>query len=99
MRKLFFAITILTGLAATAATSALKKDITTSVYQEKQYKKIEISEVSKDALDKIKKSYGNYAVKEAYKANDGEYKLVLTKDGADFTATFTPAGDLIKIIS
>jgi hypothetical protein len=99
MRKLFFAIIVLTGFAATAATSALKKDITTSIYQEKQYKKIEVSEVSKDALDKIKKSYGNYTVKEAYKAEDGEYKLVLTKDGTDLTATFTPAGDLIKILS
>ncbi|MES2485304.1 MAG: hypothetical protein V4581_05055 [Bacteroidota bacterium] len=99
MRKLFFAVVIIAGFASTAATSTFKADISTYIHQEKQYKKIEISEVSKEALDKIKKSYGNYAVKEAYKAEDGEYKLVLTKDGADLTATFTSAGDLIKIIS
>jgi len=99
MRKLFFAVCILSGFASTAATSVFKSDLSISIRQEKQYKKIELSEVSKDALDKIKKSYGNYTLKEAYKAEDGEYKLVLTKDGTDLTATFTPAGDLIKIIS
>ena len=98
MKKLFIAFTFATGFAATAAVT--KENIAQiSVYQEKQYKKIEVSQVSKDALDKIKKGYGNYTIKEAYKAEDGEYKLVLTKDGADLTATFTPAGDLIKILS
>ncbi|MFP9113520.1 hypothetical protein ACLI1A_06235 [Flavobacterium sp. RHBU_3] len=67
------------------------------IFQEKEYKKIKVSDVSADALQKIKKQYGNYTIKEAYKADDGEYKLVLTKDGVDLTATFTPAGDLIKI--
>jgi len=99
MRKLFFTVCILAGFASTAATSAFKTNESISIRQEKQYKKIEISEVSKEALDKINKSYGNYTVKEAYKAEDGEYKLVLTKEGTDLTATFTPAGDLIKIIS
>ena len=65
--------------------------------QEKQYKKIDVSAVDKAALEKIKKSYGTYTIKEAHKADDGEYKLVLNKDGVDLTATFTPAGDLIKI--
>lgn len=65
--------------------------------QEKQYKKIKVSEVSAESLEKIRKQYGNYTIKEAFKADDGEYKLVLTKDGVDLTATFTSAGDLIKI--
>lgn len=69
------------------------------VFQEKQYKKIEVTAIDKAAMDKINKSYGSYTVKEAYKAEDGEYKLKLSKDGVDTTATFTASGDLIKILS
>ena len=50
-------------------------------------------------MEKIKKNYGTYTIKEAYKADDGEYKLVLTKDGIDTTATFTSTGNLIKIVN
>ena len=87
----------LTGFSVTAAT-ILENEVI-SVYQEKQYKKIEVSQVSKEAMEKIKKSYGSYTIKEAYKADDGEYKLVLTKDGIDTTATFTSTGNLIKILN
>jgi hypothetical protein len=96
MKKLFFALAVLAGFSATAAVT-IQNDNIISVYQEKQYKKIEVSQVSKDALEKIKKGYGTYTIKEAHRADDGEYKLVLTKDGVDTTATFTAAGDLIKI--
>ena len=98
MRKLFFALAVLTGFSATATTTVVQ-DRVMSVYQEKQYKKIEVSQVSKEAMEKIKKSYGSYTIKEAYKADDGEYKLVLTKDGIDTTATFTSTGNLIKILN
>jgi len=98
MKKIFLILVVLAGFTAEAAIVVNRKaqDLTV-VLQEKQYKKIEVAQVSKDALDKIKKSYGNYTIKEAHKADDGEYKLVLSKDGTDITATFTPAGDLIKI--
>lgn len=97
MRKLFFAL-LFTGFGAFAAQNTVVNTYDT-IIQEKQYKKIEVSQVSKEAMDKIKKGYGQYTVKEAYRAEDGEYKLVLTKDGVDLTATFTSGGDLIKIIS
>ena len=98
MKKLFYALAILAGLSATASNSA-EYDFLLSVFQEKQYKKIDISKVSKEAMAKIQKSYGNYTIKEAYRADDGDYKLVLTKDGTELTAIFTAAGDLIKIIN
>lgn len=97
MKNLFLALAVLTGFSATA-TATVVQDQVISVYQEKQYKKIEVSQVSKEAMEKIKKSYGSYTIKEAYKADDGEYKLVLTKDGIDTTATFTSSGNLIKIL-
>lgn len=96
MKKLVLMLAIATGFTANA-TLSLANPVSQHL-QEKQYKKIEISQVSKDALEKIKKGYGNYTIKEAHVAADGEYKLVLTKDNTDLTATFTPAGDLIKIL-
>lgn len=95
MKKLFLMLAIAVGFTANATVITIKP--ASYLTQEKQYKKIEVKEVSKEALDKIKKGYGNYTIKEAYVAPDGEYKLVLTKDNTDLTATFTPAGDLIKI--
>jgi len=96
MKKLLLMLAITAGFTANAAT--IVKNSAEINIQEKQYKKIEVSKVSAEALDKIKKGYGNYTIKEAHVAADGEYKLVLTKDNTDLTAIFTPAGDLIKIL-
>ena len=96
MKNLIIAAALMISLNTLAKLPAAKFLEATQL-QEKQYKKIDVSAVDKAALEKIKKSYGTYTIKEAYKAEDGEYKLVLNKDGVDLTATFTPAGDLIKI--
>lgn len=96
MKKLVIAAILLAGFTATAGTSVFT-NTHIAVFQEKQYKKIEVSQVSKEAMNNINKNYGAYTVKEAYRADDGEYKLVLTKDGVDLTATFTKEGNLIKI--
>lgn len=96
MKKLFFALAVLASFSANALVRVDAKEAV-SVNQEKQYKKINVSDIPKDVLDKIKKQYGNYTIKEAHKADDGEYKLILSKDGVDNTATFTSAGELIKI--
>ena len=98
MKKFVVTLATIAGITASVITY---EDVTTviSVFQEKQYKKIEVAAIPKDTLDKIKKDYGNYTVKEAYKADDGEYKLVLSKDGVDLTATFTSTGNLIKILN
>lgn len=87
----------MTGLSAAATVTLTQNSFDTNVYQEKQYKKIDVSEVSKDVLAKIKKDYGNYTIKEAHKAEDGDYKLILTKDGIDTTVTCTSTGEIIKI--
>ncbi len=98
MRKLVI-IALLVGFGVTAMPNNTMKSNNVQLLQEKQYKKIEVSEVAPEAMEKIKKGYGQYTIKEAYRAEDGEYKLVLTKDGVDLTATFTSGGDLIKIIA
>ncbi|AWH85814.1 hypothetical protein HYN59_12175 [Flavobacterium album] len=98
MRKLVLTLATMASLTASVITA---DDVNTmvSIFQEKQYKKIDIAAVPKETLENIKKNYGNYTIKEAYKADDGEYKLVLTRDGVDLTATFTSSGDLIKIVN
>jgi len=98
MKTLCIALAAMATFAATAATNTASNTIERNISQEKQYTKIDVSKVSKEALDKIKKGYGNYTIKEAWVAADGEYKLILTKDGTDLTATFTSGGDLIKIL-
>lgn len=97
MKKLLFTLTVLTSLAIILPVDASIKAIAVNKIQEKQYKKINVADIPKEVLDKIKKQYGNYTIKEAHRAADGEYKLVLSKDGVDNTATFTAAGELIKI--
>ena len=97
MKKLLLAVVLVSSFSFNTVNAA-QYELKETVLQEKQYKKIEVSQVSKEALDKIKKSYGNYTISEAYRADDGEYKLVLTSQGTSITATFTSAGDLLKIL-
>lgn len=95
MKKLIFSLITIFMLSASTTSAAICSEIIS--IQEKQYKKINVADIPKEVLDKIKKQYGNYTIKEAHKADDGEYKLILSKDGVDNTATFTASGDLIKI--
>lgn len=97
MKKLFFTVAITACLAINMPIKASANELKISIFQEKKYKKIKVEEVSKDVLAKIQKNYGNYTIKEAHRADDGEYKLILTKDGVDTTVTLTPAGEIIKI--
>lgn len=97
MRKLLFVLTITACITIISPVKAYTNESDIIMIQEKQYKKINVSDIPKDVLDKIKKQYGNYTIKEAHKSDDGQYKLILSKDGVDNTATFTSTGDIIKI--
>ncbi|PZR19154.1 MAG: hypothetical protein DI539_15035 [Flavobacterium psychrophilum] len=97
MRKLLLILTITAFISTITPLNASTGGIYTDIFQEKQYKKINVSDIPKEVLDKIKKKYGDYTIKEAHRADDGEYKLILSKDGVDNTATFTSTGDIIKI--
>lgn len=98
MRKLLIALGLLCGIAVFAEIHHNIVTLRKTEIQEKQYKKIEVSAVSKEASDKIKQHYGNYTITEAAVAADGEYKLTLKKDNVSIIATFTSAGDLVKIL-
>lgn len=95
MRKVFYAIALLAMCTATTTYTTTTEIIPV---QEKQYKKVDVNTIPKETINKIKQGYGNYTIKEAYRADDGEYKLVLTKDGTELTAIFTAAGELVRIM-
>lgn len=95
MKKLFLVLALM-GMCTSATGFATVTNVV--IVQEKQYKKIDVNTIPKETISRIKQSYGNYIIKEAYRADDGEYKLVLTKDGTELTATFTADGNLIRIL-
>lgn len=100
MKKLIIASALLmASLTATAGVAIKSSTICVLIQEQDVYKKIKVTEIPKEVLDKIHKNYGDYEIKEAYKSDEGNYKLLLMKDGIGLTASFTKAGDLIKIYS
>ena len=100
MKRLFFASALLmTALTASAGVTVKNSTVYTLKQEQDTYKKIKVTDIPKEVLDKIHKNYGDYEIKEAYKSDEGNYKLLLMKDGIGLTASFTKAGDLIKIYS
>lgn len=78
------------------ATTKTNDSIEINVLQEKTYAPIEASAIPAEALKNISSKYGGYTLKEAHASEDGEYKLVLSKDGKTVTAYFTSTGEFIK---
>lgn len=107
MKNLFLSAAMLLALAAnaqteTASTTALSTTTATtvSVDQEKEYKKIEQSQIAPDVLKQAVAKYKDYSLVEALASTDGtEYKLVLTKDGKDVTALYKSNGEFIKEVT
>lgn len=66
------------------------------IVQEKEYKKVDAVQVPIDILKAVSAKYSGYALNEAYASEDGEYKLVLAKDGKKLTAYYKATGEFIK---
>jgi hypothetical protein len=100
MKKLFCSTALFLAMYSFsyAEINSTKFSGSNEILQEKEYKKIKPEEVSKEALMNIKSKYGDYQISEAAVSADGEFKLTLKKDNALLVATFTPSGDLIKIL-
>lgn len=99
MKKLFLIPAILLGftLTANAQTDAAKTAPQTEQTAQKEYAKIEPSEVDNTTLMNVMKKYKGFSIAEANKAADGEYKLVLAnKEGKSVTAIFAKNGAFIK---
>lgn len=97
MKKILLVTAITFGLGITANANTLKNDSNEiNILQEKTYTPIEASAIPADALKNISAKYGGYTLKEAHVAADGEYKLILSKDGKTVTAYFSSTGEFIK---
>ena len=97
MKNLFLAATLILALSANATNfKATGNDITIALDQQKEYKKIETSQVPADVLKQASSKYSGFALTEAHVSEDGEYKLVLAKDGKSVKAYFKSTGEFIK---
>lgn len=96
MKNLFLAAAIVLSFSVNAATVIMKGEVMVLVHQEKEYKKIETTQVPADILKNASTRYTGFALDEAYASQDGEYKLILSKDGKIVKAYFKNTGEFIK---
>lgn len=97
MKKILALTVIALGFGINAnASTQINNSTEINILQEKTYTPIEASAIPADALKNISSKYGGYTLKEAHKAEDGEYKLILSKDGKTVTAYFSATGEFIK---
>lgn len=64
--------------------------------QEKEYKKIGVSQVPADVLKSISAKYAGYSLTEAFVSEDAEYKVVLSKERNKVTAFYKATGKFVK---
>ncbi|ALM49742.1 hypothetical protein AMR72_13025 [Flavobacterium psychrophilum] len=67
-----------------------------SIDQEKEFKKIETTQIPAEVLKQASTKYSGFALKGAQASGDGEYKLVLFKDGKSVTAHYRSTGEFVK---
>lgn len=88
-----------TPATTTQATPAATDMMATST-QEKEYTKVEQSQIPADVIKPAVAKYEGYSLVEALVAEDNsEYKLVLTKDGKDVAAYYKSNGEFIREVA
>ena len=98
MRKLLVIFAIVLSYTAQPMQSTAKHNIVFTSFQEqeKEYNKLESTQVPADILKTASSRYSGYALNEAYVSEDKEYKLVLSKSGKSLRAYFKSTGEFIK---
>lgn len=98
MKNLFLTAALVFAMSASAATTNIvSTDFNTiEASQEKEYKKIETSAVPAPVLKEISTKYSGYAISEAHASDDGEYKLIVTKQDKKVTVYYNSAGEFVK---
>lgn len=96
MKKIFLSAALVLALSVTASVLHVHNDIMVKVEQEKQYKKIDVSQVPWDVLNAVSKKYIEYSIDEAQISEDGEYKLTLSNNEKKVTAHYKATGEFIK---
>lgn len=67
-----------------------------TVNQEKEYKKVGISEVPAQLLKQVSSKYAGYTLTEAHASDDGDFKIVLVKGNNRIKAYYKATGVFIK---
>ncbi|RWX02187.1 hypothetical protein [Flavobacterium cerinum] len=97
MKNLFLAATLVLALSLNASSHKVVNNVSViTLDQEKEYKKVETSQVPTEVLKQAGAKYAGYALIEAHVAGDGEYKLVLSKDGKSLKVYFKGTGEFVK---
>lgn len=96
MKNLFLTAALVLALSVNAATTTIVSNTVITEKQEKEYTKVEPSKVSAQVLKEIETKYEGYTISEASQAKDGEYKLVLTRDGKIVTVYYKNNGEFVK---
>jgi hypothetical protein len=97
MKNLFLSAALVLALSANATVNTINtNDTAVTAKQEKEYTKTDPTKVSAEVLKAVSAKYSGYSLTEAYVAQDGEYKLVLAKDGKTVTAYYSAAGEFVK---
>ena len=100
MKKLFIIPVFVLGFAMSAnAQTEVKKTETVETKvttQRNDYKEIDPVSVNNDALKTILKTYNGHSIVEAWRAENGDYKLVISKDKKNKTVYIAKDGKVIK---
>lgn len=101
MKRLILTVAVVLGISfasqaqETEVTKA-KAATTTSSIATKDYTQMDKNSLPVATLEKVGTKYGGHSIEEIYKSADGDYRLVLSKDGNKTTAYFNRKGEEIK---
>lgn len=96
MKSLLLSIVFAISLSANAIAQVENKEVLTTPRLEKQYKKVETSQIPASILKQASVRYSGYALNEAFVSEELEYKLVLTKNNKAVNAYYKNTGEFIK---
>jgi len=102
MKKLFLIPALILGFTITANAQDVKTTTKTTetektvVDDQKDYKEIDPVSVNNDALKTVLTKFKGHQIQEAFRAEDGDYKLVLSKDNKNKTVYIAKTGKIIK---
>lgn len=97
MKNLFLTTALLLALTANAFDlNSSTNGVVVCKDQEKEFKKVETTQIPAEILKQASNKYSGYSLKGAQASDDGEYRLVLYKDGKSVTAHYKSNGEFVK---
>ncbi len=102
MKKLMLIPALVLGFTFATQAQEIKTETKTKtvektvVKDQKDYKEIDPVSVNNDALKTVLTKYKGHSIQEAFRAEDGDYKLVLSKDKKNKTVYISKVGKVIK---